>query len=65
MRLTHRELFRDSLPRQAAIAGLLLGEFWRRRRQPERAVIAYQRAAADARKAGDLALNTCGLEAIG
>jgi tetratricopeptide (TPR) repeat protein len=49
------ELLRPSAPRQAAIAGLLLGGFQRGRR-PDLAVVAYQGAAADARMAGDLTM---------
>lgn len=49
------ELFRGAAPRQAAVAGRMLGEFWRRRGRSELAIAAYQIAAEDARRAGDLA----------
>ncbi len=50
------DLFRSTSPGQAAVAGMLLGNFWRRRGSFERAVIAYDGAAEDARTARDLAL---------
>lgn len=50
------ELLRPSAPREAAVAGGLLGDFWRRRGRAELAVTAYRAAATDARAAGDHAL---------
>lgn len=46
-----RELFRSTAPRQAAVSGTLLGEYWRHLGRAELAVDAYQVAADDARKA--------------
>ncbi|HEX7841869.1 MAG TPA: hypothetical protein VF469_30575 [Kofleriaceae bacterium] len=51
-----RERFRPVAPKQAAVAGALLGEFWRCRRRTQHAIAAYRIAADDARAAGDLAL---------
>lgn len=51
-----RERFRAIAPRQAAIAGALLGEFWRNRGLAHHAVTAYRVAAEDARTASARAL---------
>jgi tetratricopeptide (TPR) repeat protein len=50
------ELFRPTAPRQAAVTGMLLGDFWRSQGRFERAVTTFQIAAEDARTAGDHAL---------
>jgi len=51
-----RELFRPVASKQAAVAGVLLGEFWRSRGRAQHAIAAYRIATEDARAAGALAL---------
>jgi hypothetical protein len=54
-----RELLRSTEPKHAAVAGMLLGAFWRQRGSFKRAITAYRVAATDARTAGDAELAGC------
>lgn len=50
------QLYRPDAPDHAAATGIVLGQLWAERGQPDLAVAVYRRAAEDARAAGDIAL---------